>query len=60
MTKKTKDDVKKKCCQKFIKKEKHCSKCPAAIDKVLKKSLLAKEAEKKSKPKKDKKKDKKK
>jgi len=46
--------MKKKCCRKFIKKDKHCSKCPAALDDQLKQQLIEAEKKKKSKGKKKK------
>jgi len=51
MVKKKKKKTKKKCCRKFIKKTKHCSKCPGVPDTELKEIILKKAGKKKQKKK---------
>lgn len=41
--------VKKKCCAKFVKKGKHCGKCPIADDCDMKDSVMAQQKDKKTK-----------
>jgi len=53
--KKSKKKVKKSCCGKYLKKGRHCSKCPALVKEACKLKTEEKAAAKKAK-KKDKKK----